>query len=145
MALTLVDANLLLYAVNDQSPFSERARTWLTDRLNGPARVGLPWQSLGSFLRISTHPRAFERPIRSEEAWSSVEGWLAPEVAWIPTPGPRHVELLSGLVTRHRVTGNLVTDAQLAALALEHGLTVYSADGDFARFSEIRWENPLAD
>jgi predicted nucleic acid-binding protein len=73
-----------------------------------------------------------------------VSDWLGAAATWIPTPGERHAEILGDLITRHGVRGNLVPDAQLAALAVEHGVAVASADGDFARFTEIRWENPLA-
>jgi hypothetical protein len=116
----------------------------LTQQLNGPRRVGLPWQSLAAFLRISTHPRAFERPLDGPTAWQRVADWLQAPAAWIPQPGTEHAALLGQLIARHEVRGNLVPDAQLAALALEHGLTVCSADTDFARFTEIRWHNPLA-
>jgi toxin-antitoxin system PIN domain toxin len=139
----LVDANLLLYAVHKQSPFHEPARDWLTEQMNGTRRVGLPWQSLTSFLRIATHPRALERPLTPADAWARVTDWLSVDVAWIPEPGERHRLILGALLMRHDVRGNLVPDAQLAALALQHGLTVYSADTDFARFTDVRWENPL--
>lgn len=139
----LLDANLLLYAVHEGSTQHGAASAWLSERLNGPRRVALPWQSLGAFLRISTHPRAFERPLTPAVAWERVSDWLATPVAWIPTPGPEHARLLRRLVVDHEVAGNLIPDAQLAALALEHGLTVCSTDTDFARFREVRWENPL--
>jgi hypothetical protein len=140
----LLDANLLLYAVHERSSLHVPARAWLTEQLNGTRRVALPWQSLAAFLRISTHPRAFERPLDAKTAWEQVEDWLAAPAAWVPEAGPEYPALLGELLVRHEVRGNLVPDAQLAALALEHGLTVYSADTDFARFTEIRWENPLA-
>jgi toxin-antitoxin system PIN domain toxin len=140
----LVDANLLLYAVHKQSPFHEPARDWLTEQMNGTRPVGLPWQSLTSFLRIATHPRALERPLTPADAWARVTDWLSVGVAWVPEPGERHMQVLGELVVRHDVRGNLVPDAQLAALALQHGLAVYSADTDFARFTDVRWENPLA-
>jgi uncharacterized protein len=140
----LLDANLLLYAVNSKSAQHETAVKWLTEQLNGPRRVGLPWQSLGAFLRISTHPRAFARPLAPAVAWELITGWLAAPAAWIPTPGPSHAQLLGELVVRYELRGNLIPDAQLAALALEHGLSVCSADTDFARFKEIRWHNPVA-
>lgn len=140
----LLDANVLLYAVNRESRFHASAREWLTEQLNGSRRVGFPWQSLGAFLRIATHPRAFERPLDPAEAWSRVTEWLACDVAWIPEPGPRHVNLLGGLIARYGVRGNLVPDALLTALALEHGLAVVSADTDFARFTEVKWDNPFA-
>ena len=139
----LVDANLLLFAVHEGSPFHAAARAWLTEQLNGARRVGLPWQSLAAFLRIATHPRAFERPLQPAEAWARVTDWLDAAPTWIPTAGERHAEILGELVVRHDIRGNLVPDAQLAALALEHGLTVASTDTDFARFTDVRWENPL--
>lgn len=139
----LLDANLLIYAVDERSPLHPRARDWLTDQLNGSRRVGLPWQSLGTFLRITTHPRIFERPLGSADAWARVEAWLAAPMAWTPSPGPRHGALFGSLVAGYGVTGNLVPDAQLAALALEHGLEICSADSDFAMFTEIRWINPV--
>lgn len=140
----LLDANLLLYAVHSRAPHHRAAAAWLTEQLNGPRRVGLPWQSLAAFLRISTHPRAFERPLDGPTAWQRVADWLQAPAAWIPQPGTEHAALLGQLIARHDVRGNLVPDAQLAALALEHGLTICSADTDFARFTEIRWHNPLA-
>jgi toxin-antitoxin system PIN domain toxin len=140
----LVDANILLYAVHKQSAFHAAARDWLAEQLNGSRRVGLPWQSLTSFLRIATHPRAFGRPVGPADAWARVDDWLSASVAWIPEPGERHASILGDLVVRHHVTGNLMPDAQLTALALEHGLTIYSADSDFARFPEVEWRNPLA-
>jgi len=140
----LLDANLLLYAVHRRATQHEAAAAWLTEQLNGPRRVGLPWQTLGAFLRISTHPRAFAQPLTPVLAWERITDWLAAPATWIPAPGPSHAQLLGGLVARHEVRGNLVTDAQLAALALEHGLTVCSTDTDFARFTDIRWENPIS-
>jgi uncharacterized protein len=140
----LVDPNLLLYAVDEESAFHNRAAEWLTAQLNGARRVGFPWSTLGAFLRISTHPRAFVHPLRPDDAWAHVDDWLASEVAWIPAPTDRHADVLGSLITTYQLSGNLVGDAQLAALAIEHGLTIYSADTDFARFPEIRWENPVA-
>lgn len=140
----LLDANLLLYAAHKRSSQHQAAARWLTEQLNGSRRVGLPWQSLGAFLRISTHPRAFERPLQPAVAWQRITDWIAAPAAWIPHAGPEYERLLGELVVRHEVRGNLVFDAQLAALALEHGLTVCSTDTDFARFAEVRWTNPLA-
>jgi toxin-antitoxin system PIN domain toxin len=141
----LIDANLLVFAVREESPFHVKARNWLTDQLNGERRVGIPWQSLAAFLRIATNPRIYERPLEPIAAWTYVEGWLADDLVWTPAPTPRHAQVLGSLVKHHQPRGNLVTDAQLAALAIEHGLEVCSADTDFARFTEIRWNNPLAD
>jgi toxin-antitoxin system PIN domain toxin len=139
----LVDANLLLYAVHRGAHQHEAARTWLTDQLNGSRRVGIPWLSIGAFLRISTHPRAFPRPLSAATAWERVSDWLAAPVAWIPEPGPEHPRILGRLIAEHDVRGNQVPDALLAALAIEHGLIVHSADTDFGLFSGLRWTNPL--
>jgi toxin-antitoxin system PIN domain toxin len=140
----LVDANLLLYAADERSPHNRAAAEWITEQLNGPRRVGLPWQSLAAFLRVATHPRALAHPLTPAVAWRQVTDWLAAPAAWVPAPGSSHTELFGDLVIRYDVRGNLVPDAGLAALALEHGLAVCSADTDFARFPEVRWENPLA-
>ena len=140
----LVDANLLLCAVDRSSRFHEASRAWLSGALNGVQRVGLPWLALGAFLRIVTHPRASDHPLTPAAAWTHVTDWLACDTAWIPDPTERHTDVLGALVARHQPRGNLITDAQIAALAIEHGLTVYSAETDFARFTEIRWVNPVA-
>lgn len=140
----LVDANILLYAVDERSPHHSRARDWLVDALNGDRRVGLPWLSLGAFVRISTNPRASEQPLTPSAAWQHVEEWLSCPTAWVPNPTPRHASLLGGLIHRYELRANMITDAQIAVLAMEHGLTVYSADTDFARFSEISWVDPIA-
>jgi hypothetical protein len=140
----IVDANVLLFARDELSPFHAAARDWLTARLNGPARIGLPWPSVAAFVRIVTHPRASASPLEPDDAWEQVEEWLAAPAAWIPVPTERHPEILGRLVRRYQLRGNLVTDAHLAALAIEHGVGVASADSDFARFSEIAWENPVA-
>ena len=140
----LVDANLLLFAVDSDSPWHRRAADWLTTQLNGEHRVGIPWESLGAFVRIATHPRASDRPLQPDDAWAFVEEWLAVPTVWIPQPTDAHADVLGSLVRRYRLAGNLVPDAHLAALAIEHGLEVCSADSDFARFTEVRWRNPLA-
>lgn len=140
----LVDANLLVFAVLEGSAFFEPASGWLDATLRGPMRVGLPWLSLSAFLRIVTNPRATDPPVHPDQAWSVVEDWLALASVWVPAPTDRHAQVLGGLVRRYQLTGNLITDGHLAAIAVEHGLTLCSADTDFARFAEVRWENPLA-
>jgi toxin-antitoxin system PIN domain toxin len=139
----LIDANLLLYAVDVTSAEHDSARAWITAQLNGNRRVGLPWPSLLAFVRISTHPAASAHPLHPDDAWRFVEEWLAAPTAWIPAPTDRHAAVLGDLVRRYRIGGDLLPDAHLAALAIEHGLEVWSADTDFARFREIRWRNPL--
>jgi uncharacterized protein len=139
----LVDANLLVYAHVRDYDQHERAHAWLDAQFGSGARVGLPWPSLLAFLRLVTNPRIFERPEQTASAWRQVEEWLDREGAWVPTPTARHRQVLASLLDRVTVSGNLVPDVHLAALAIEHGLTVASADGDFARFPQLRSMNPL--
>jgi hypothetical protein len=140
----ILDANLLLYAVDARSEQHAIAAPWLERALGGNRRVGIPWQTIGAFLRISTHPRVTTNPLSAAAAWAYVRSWLDTDPVWVPPATERTAEVLAHLMGRHQITANLVTDAQLAALALEHGLVVLSADTDFARFDELRWENPLA-
>ena len=140
----IVDANILLYAVDAESTFHDAARAWLEETLNGPTRVGLPWASLLAFQRISTHPRAAASPLSPGEAWSYISDWLGADATWVPAPGGRHAEILHRLIVDGDLRGNLVTDAHLAALAIEHGVGVCSTDSDFARFPELTWVNPAA-
>ena len=139
----LLDANLLVYAVYERAVQHQAAVEWLTRQLNGSSRVGVPCQTVGAFLRIATHPRVFRQPLAPATAVEKVTEWLAAPVAWIPQPGPEYHRVLGQLIATYDVRGNLIPDTMLAALAIEHGLTLYSADTDFARFRELRWENPL--
>jgi uncharacterized protein len=125
-------------------PLHRQAREWLDGQLSGISRVGLPWPSLLAFLRVTTDRRVFERPPPMAEAWIQVRAWLACDPAWIPEPTERHREHLDELLALPAMQGGLVHDAHLAALAIEHGLTLCSTDGDFARFPRLRWLNPLA-
>lgn len=139
----IVDANLLLYARDSGSPFHAAARPWLEAALNGPTRVGLPWQSLIAFMRVSTRSNA-PGPLSPNDAAQQVGEWLAAPAAWVPTETPDHALVLAQLVNRYQVEGRLIHDAHLAALAICHGVEVCSADADFARFTEVRWSNPVA-
>jgi toxin-antitoxin system PIN domain toxin len=139
----LVDANLLVYAHVAAQPQHAAARAWLDEQLNSTVAVGLPWSSLLAFLRLVSNPRIFERPEPIGDAWSQVEAWLDCPPVWVPHPTDRHREILGGLLLDPGVRGNLVPDAHLAALAIEHGLLLCSTDGDFARFPGLRWHNPL--
>lgn len=141
----LVDANILLYASDSTSPFHGRAKEWLEAALNGTSRVGLPWQSLTAFLRIVTNPRALAEPLGPTRAMELVDAWVGAPTTWIPQPGPGHREILGRLLRELDLRAGLIPDAVLAALCLEHGLTIVSADSDFARFTEIDWLNPVAD
>jgi toxin-antitoxin system PIN domain toxin len=139
----LVDANILLYAVDERARAHDPARRWLQEALTGDRRVGLPWPSLLAFVRIVTHPRALPAPLTAAEAWQFVTEWLEAPAAWVPVPGPGHAEILGRFITELDLRGNVVSDAALAALAYEHGVAVVSADVDFARFPEVTWINPV--
>lgn len=141
--MILVDTNLLVYATFAEDPVHQQARAWLDDRLKGAARVGLPWSSLVGFVRIVTNPRIFSEPASIHDAWRRVTNWLDCPCVWVPSPTERHREVLGRLLVAGKITANLVHDAHLAALAIEHGLTLCSADSDFARFHGLRWQNPL--
>lgn len=143
--MTLVDANLLVYAVNRDSAEHGRAAAWLEDKLNAPERTAMPWESLAAFMRIVTNPRIARRPLPSADAWRFVEDWLGHSTVWSPGPTDTHASVLGGLIAKYRLSGNGIPDAHLAAIAIQHGLEVASADTDFARFTEIRWRNPLAE
>ena len=138
----IVDANVLLYAVDDRSHFHTTARDWLDRAMNGVERVGFPWASLTAFQRIITHPRVTANPLAPADAWSYITDRIDADAAWVPTPGTRHSDILGRLLVEGNLHGNLVTDAHLAALAIEHGTGICSFDSDFARFPELRWVNP---
>lgn len=140
----IVDANLLLYAVDENSAHNPAAAAWLEEVLDGDSRVGLPWQSIGAFLRIVTHPRVAENPLSGADAWRYVAEWLSVPVVWIPPATETTARVYAGLCEQVEVTGNLVPDAQLAALAIEYGVELASADTDFMRFPGLRWFNPLS-
>jgi uncharacterized protein len=139
----LIDVNLLVYASDRSSPFFAPAHSWVTEQFNNSPRIGLPWESLLGFMRLATRSAVHRHPVTVDRAWRQVEAWLALENVWIPTPGPAHRQILAGLLKNLGGGGKLVPDAHLAALAIEHGLTLCSTDGDFARFKPLRWINPL--
>jgi toxin-antitoxin system PIN domain toxin len=142
--LILVDANLLLYAYHPQDERHAAARAWLEGVLSGVVPVRFAWLTLWAFLRISTNPRVFERPLLPSEAEAAVASWLERQVASILEPEERYWEILRSLLRGDQVRGPLVMDAALAALALEHGATLHTTDADFSRFSGLSWRNPLA-
>lgn len=141
--MIVVDANLLLYAVDSSSPQNSAARRWLETVLAAPAPVGLPWASLLAFLRIATHRRVFLAPLTVAEARAHVDAWLALRNVRVPVPGPRHWSILAELLVDGQAKGPLVSDAHLAALTIEHGGILATTDRDFARFPGLRFENPL--
>ncbi|MFN7973733.1 MAG: TA system VapC family ribonuclease toxin [Acidobacteriota bacterium] len=140
--MILVDANILVYARSRGMAAHAPARSWLDERLNGRARIGMPWPSLLGYVRIVTNPRILSRPESIGAAWRQVESWLDVAVVWIPQPGDRHREILATLMPL-ATQPDLVADAHLAAIAIEHGLTLASTDGDFARFPGLSFRNPL--
>ena len=142
--MIVVDANLLLYAVNRDLPQHEVARLWWEGVLSRGTPVGLAWGVLLAFLRISTHPRIFERPLKAEAAAAYLDGWLAVPGVRPISPMPRHWEILRPLIVRSGTGGNLTSDAHLAAMTIEHGGTLYSADNDFKRYAGLVHINPLA-
>ena len=141
--MILVDANLLVHAHVTAFAQHTAAREWLDERINRTAPVGLPWPSLLGFVRLISNPRIFDRPSSVTAAWQQVESWLAAESTWIPLPTDRHREVLAPLMRSAEGRANLVPDAHIAALAIEHGLVLCSTDGDFARFDGLEWHNPL--
>ncbi len=140
--MILVDINLLVYTVSPQADQHVAAREWLDTQLNGSARVGLPWHSLLGFVRLASNPKVVQPPVTVLDAWARVRAWLAQPPVWIPQPTDRHADVLETALER-APSSSKVSDCHLAALAIEHGLTLCSTDGDFARFSALRWENPL--
>jgi hypothetical protein len=141
--LILVDANILLYAYVPSSKHHAAARAWLETTLSEPEPVGLSWVTILAFLRISTTPHIFKDPFSAAEAAAIVSGWLEPPMVTILNPGERHWEILRDLMTKGQAHGPLISDAHLAALAIEHGATLATTDRDFARFPGLRILNPL--
>lgn len=142
--MILVDANLLIYAVDADSPHHAKARLWLEETLSGTTRVGLAWVVLLAFLRLTTHPAVMRRPLAVESAMGYVDGWLGQPFVELVGPGEKHWPLLRTLLAATGAAGNLTSDAHLAALSLENGAEIYSTDRDFGRFPGVRHLNPLA-
>lgn len=142
--MKLPDVNVLLYAVDESSPHHEAAGRWWDATLSGDETVGLSWTVLLAFVRLTTNPRVFARPLTPDDSLDLVEGWLGRPVSTVVHPTDRHLGVLRGLLGETGTAGNLTTDAHLAALAVEHGAELWSTDSDFARFRGLRWRNPLA-
>jgi toxin-antitoxin system PIN domain toxin len=142
--MKIVDANVLLHAVNRDSGQHRPAREWLGRALARPEAVGLAWTVVLAFLRVSTHPSVFRRPLTPGEAMRAVRSWLEHPTTVLVEPGVRHLSTLERLLDEAGTAGNLVSDAHLAALAIEHGAELVSFDTDFARFQDLRWSRPSA-
>jgi len=141
--LILVDANILLYAEDLLNPRHEQARTWWDTQLSGTGVVCLCWTVLCAFIRIATNPRVFENPLSLEQALTRVQSWLDQPCTRVIGPTERHWIVFQQMLEEGQAIANLVTDAHLAALAIEHGCELASTDSDFARFSKLKWKNPL--
>lgn len=143
--MILLDVNLLVDATMTSARDHDRARDWLQERLSATAKVGLPWAAITGFVRVTGQPRAWETPLPLGDAIGIVRSWTSRPCAWTPEPGPRHLELLDVLLAS-QPSVRLVTDAHLAAIAIEHGLELCSRDRDFARWTGdgLRSRDPLA-
>ncbi|MBX9857031.1 MAG: type II toxin-antitoxin system VapC family toxin [Gemmatimonadaceae bacterium] len=137
------DVNLLVYVLNADSPHHARALAWWERVLTGHEAIGLPWVTVLGVLRIATNRRIMSAPLPIDEAMTNVEDWLRQPVVSVVEPGPEHARILSDMLRQAGRGANLVTDAHLAALCVERGATLCSADGDFQRFRGLRYENPL--
>ncbi|MCB9540745.1 MAG: type II toxin-antitoxin system VapC family toxin [Myxococcales bacterium] len=142
--MILPDVNLLVYAHNADAPAHAASRHWWESLHRDDLRVGMPWAVALGFVRIMTHRAVLARPMLPARALDLVRSWIDRPNVEVLTPGPRHLELLGDLLREAGSAGALTTDAHLAALAIEHQCTLHSNDNDFARFSGLRWENPLA-
>ena len=141
--MILVDANILLYAEDSLQSRHQQARAWWDDQLSGTGVVCLCWTVLSAFIRIGTNPRVFEHPLSLEQALARVQSWLDQPCTRVIRPTERHWTVFKQVLTDGQAVANLVTDAHLAALAIEHGCELASTDSDFARFPKLKWRNPL--
>ncbi len=141
--MILVDANILLYAEDKLSPRHEAARSWWDTQLSGASPVCLCWTVLGAFIRISTNPRVYEHPLSLDQASARVQSWLDQPCIRIVQPTQQHWAVFKKMLLGGQAIANLVTDAHLAALSMEHGCDLISTDSDFSRFPGIHWRNPL--
>lgn len=137
------DVNILIHAYNSQSPQHKAAREWWEETLTLPRPVGLSWSVILGFIRIATHRKILDNPMRPADAIRRVRSWLSVPLVQIITPGERHAETLFSLMEHLGTAGNLTTDAHLAALTIEYQAELASTDTDFARFPGLRWFNPL--
>jgi len=138
-----IDANLLLYASDTSSAHHQASRSWLEDTLSGEEAVGIPWAMVLAFLRVGTNPQIRKNAFSLQEAIAIVAGWLERPNVTLLNPGERHWEILRAMMTKGQARGPLVTDAHLAALAIEHGAALATTDRDFARFPGLKFFNPL--
>ena len=143
--MILLDANLLIYAVDADSPNHKRARRWLEGALSGDTLIGLPWIVVLAFVRITTRAGILRTPLSIEHAIAFIDEWLAQPYVSLTVPGEAHWAVLKNLLIGGGAAGTLTTDAHLAALAIEHGCEIASSDNDFRRFTGVTLVNPLVD
>jgi len=141
--MNIIDLNILIYAVNENSPRHEKARTWLETQMNGTESIGLPWIVILGFLRIMTNGRIFPHPLTESQAVEIIDSWLSNPLVHIPSPKPTHWNLLKELVSECGTAGNLTSDVHLAAIAIEHAAKLYTLDADFSRFKGLRLQKPF--
>ena len=141
--MKLLDANLLIYGVNRDAPLHRMAKAWIESAIEGPETVAFSWNVLLAFLRLTTRAGLFQKPLSVPRAFALIDSWLEQPAVTVLHPGPRHPRILRELLTGAGTGGNLVSDAHLAALAIEHGAELCSADHDFDRFAGLHWRNPL--
>jgi uncharacterized protein len=142
--MILVDANLLIYAIDRESVHHSKARVWVDQILSETTPVGIAWIVVLAFLRVTTIQRQTRKVLSPERAIALVDSWLAMPHVSLVLPGERHWPILRNLLQVSGTSGNLTSDAHLAALAIEHGYTVFTADSDFQRFAGVSVVNPLA-
>ena len=142
--MILVDANVLIYAVDSDAVHHREARSWLEGALSGATPVGLAWIVSLAFLRVTTRHGLLRRPLGISQAVAYVDDWIAHPLVATVVPGPEHWTILRGLLRASGTAGNLTSDAHLAALAIERGATVCTLDHDFRRFSGIEVTSPLS-
>ncbi len=142
--MKILDVNLLIYAVNRDSPLHAKAKRWLEQSLVEEEPLGFSWLVILAFVRLTTRSGLFQKPFTIGRAFHLVDEWLEQPCARIVQPGQRHLSILRELLTPFGTAGNLTSDAHLAALAIEQSAQLYSCDNDFARFPNLRWKNPLS-
>ncbi len=142
--MKVIDLNILIYAVNADAPNHEKARIWWENSLSETETIGLSWSVLLGFLRITTNPRIMPIPIAYRQAIDTVDNWLKQAPVQLVTPTDRHWTILKQLLGHLGTAANITTDSHLAALAIERGATLISTDPDFARFPNLKWDNPLS-
>ncbi|HBC87105.1 MAG TPA: PIN domain nuclease [Lentisphaeria bacterium] len=141
--MILIDANILLYAEDTLNPLNHKARLWLDKQLSDESPVCFCWTTINAFLRISTNRRVFSNPLTISQAISRVQSWTEQPSVRLIHPTDNHWDILKELIVEGQASANLVSDAHLAALAIEHGCILYSSDSDFSRFPKLKWKNPL--